>query len=54
MEEKLMDEIVNKPIGFPLSILMVVDNYALNNKMSRAEVVRQALKEFIVNHNLDK
>ena len=52
MEEKLLDEITTKPIGFPISMLKIVDTYALENNKSRAEVVRQAMKEFIVNHNL--
>ena len=32
--------------------LQKIDNYAINHKMYRAEVIRQALQEFLKNHEV--
>jgi len=53
MEEKLMEELVTKPISFPLLMLKILDKYALETNKSRALVVREACSEFIKNHNLN-
>lgn len=43
---------VLKTISFPLEMLKIVDNYAYQKNKSRADVVRQAVSEFIKQNKL--
>lgn len=48
-----MDEKVLKTIGFPLRMLKIIDTYAYQNNISRADVVRKAVSEFIKKYEIE-
>jgi len=50
----MMDEKVLKSISFPLKMLIILDKYATENGLSRADVVRNACDEFVKKYNLDE
>lgn len=45
---------VLKTISFPLEMLKIVDNYAYQKNKSRADVVRQAVRDFIKKNGLEE
>lgn len=49
-----MNEKILKSIGFPLKMLNIIDAYAGQEGLSRSDIVRQAVEEFIAKHKLDK
>ncbi len=49
-----MEEKVLKSIGFPIKMLKIIDSYAGRENISRSDVVRRGMSEFIKRHELEK
>jgi metal-responsive CopG/Arc/MetJ family transcriptional regulator len=55
MERIIDDNVqVSKSIGFPLSLLAIIDTYCRLKGFSRTKIVIDALREYIKNHNVEK
>lgn len=45
---------VSKSVGFPLSLLAIIDAYGRLKHRSRTSIVIDALREYIDTHNIEK
>lgn len=45
---------VSKSVGFPLSLLAIIDAYGRLKHFSRTKIVIDALREYVKNHKIEE